>query len=257
MKYPVFICDDDQQQINIIDKIIGVSEGIIFDNYDTFFDVTSADNFQAAKQYLKKNIYDGGIYFLDIELGKKIGENNGFDLAELIKKQDKKAQIIFITTHSDLSLISFERRLGPVDYIVKPKNEMEYDQFKRRLVKTIEVSISNLKNYNFKEKMTFHYKVGRKIMNVNIDDIIYISTTNVPHKLVIVKTTGEGQFFGSINKYAKENPSLIKISQSCLVNPKNIKLVDLQKYKVTFVNDDTAEFSQSAYKKMKDLFDEH
>nr|WP_258562055.1 LytTR family DNA-binding domain-containing protein [Lactobacillus johnsonii] len=209
------------------------AEGIISDNYDIVFDIASANNFVNAKKYLEVNSYDGGIYFLDIELGREIGKNNGFDLAGLIKKQDKKAQIIFITTHADLSLISFERRLGPIDYIVKPKNEDEYTQFQQRVVETVEIAISNLKNFDFVQKMTFHYKVGRQIRNVNIDDIIYIATTGTPHKLEIVKTNGRGQFFGSISKYAKENSSLVKISQSCLVNPNNIELIDLKKYKVT------------------------
>jgi two-component system response regulator AgrA len=40
------------------------------------------------------------------------------------------------------------------------------------------------------------------------------------------------------------------------VNPNNIELIDLKKYKVTFVNGDTADFSLSEYGKMKKLFDE-
>lgn len=71
----------------------------------------------------------------------------------------------------------------------------------------------------------------------------------------MVNVRGEAQFFGSINQYAKESTALIKISQSCLANPKNIKLIDLPKYKVTFVNGDIADFSQSEYKKMQHLFD--
>lgn len=85
MKYPVFICDDDQRQINIIDKMIGIAEEIISDNHEIVFDIASANSFKTAKNYLKKNIYSGGIYLLDIELGKEIGKNNGFDLAESIK----------------------------------------------------------------------------------------------------------------------------------------------------------------------------
>ena len=148
-------------------------------------------------------------------------------------------------------MISFERRLGPVDYIVKPINEKDYDRFKQRLVATLEVSVSNIENFDYTEKLTFHYKVGRQVRNIDIDDIIYISTTKTPHKLVMVNVRGENQFFGSINQYAKESAALVKISQSCLANPKNIKLIDLPKYKVTFVNGDTVDFSQSAYKRMK------
>lgn len=220
-----------------------------------FYGLASVTTFSEAKTYLKKNVYTGGIYLLDIELGQEVGQNNGFDLAELIKSQDKRAQIIFITTHADLSLISFERRLGPVDYIVKPRNKEDYDRFKQRLVATLEISISNIENFDYTEKLTFHYKVGRQVRNIDIDDIIYISTTKTPHKLIMVNVRGENQFFGSINQYAKESAALVKISQSCLANPKNIKLIDLPKYKVTFVNGDTVDFSQSAYKRMQHLYD--
>ena len=255
MKYPVFICDDDQMQVNDIVKMIGKAEEILSDEHAIEFDVASVTTFSEAKTYLKKNVYTGGIYLLDIGLGQEVGQNNGFDLAELIKSQDKRAQIIFITTHADLSLISFERRLGPVDYIVKPRNKEDDDRFKQRLVATLEISISNIENFDYTEKLTFHYKVGRQVRNIDIDDIIYISTTKTPHKLIMVNVRGENQFFGSINQYAKESAALVKISQSCLANPKNIKLIDLPKYKVTFVNGDTVDFSQSAYKRMQHLYD--
>lgn len=255
MKYPVFICDDDPLQVNDIVKMIGMAEKILSDNFEITFDTVTANDFKTAKKYLMDNVVTGGIYLLDVELGKEVGQNNGFDLAEIIKSQDKKAQVIFITTHADLSLISFERRLGPVDYIVKPRDENDHDRFKQRLVTTLEVSISNIKNFDYTEKLTFHYKVGRQVRNVNIDDIIYISTTSTPHKLLMVNVNGQNQFFGSINQYAKESSALVKISQSCLINPKNVELVDLPNYKVTFVNGDVAEFSQSAYKTMQHLFD--
>ena len=191
MKYPVFICDDDQMQVNDIVKMIGKAEEILSDEHAIEFDVAFTTTFADAKKFLKDNIYTGGVYLLDIELGKEIGQNNGFDLAELIKNQDKRAQIIFITTHADLSLISFERRLGPVDYIVKPRNKEDYDRFKQRLVATLEISISNIENFDYTEKLTFHYKVGRQVRNIDIDDIIYISTTKTPHKLIMVNVRGE------------------------------------------------------------------
>ncbi len=255
MKYSVFVCDDDQMQVNDIVKMIGKAEEIISDDHAIAFDVASATNFVEAKEYLEDNVCNGGIYLLDIELGQEVDQNNGFDLAEFFKKQDKRAQIVFITTHADLSLISVERRLGPVDYIVKPRDSEDHDRFKQRLVATLEVAMSNIENFDYTEKLTFHYKVGRQVRNINIDDIIYISTTPTPHKLVMVNVRGKNQFFGSINQYAKESTDLIKISQSCLANPKNIKLIDLPKYKVTFVNGDTVDFSQSAYKRMQHLFD--
>ncbi|MDK7332460.1 LytTR family transcriptional regulator DNA-binding domain-containing protein [Lactobacillus crispatus] len=70
---------------------------------------------------------------------------------------------------------------------------------------------------------------------------------------VSILTTGEMQLLGSINQYAKENPMLEKINQSCLVNPKNIESIDLKQHRVSFVNGDVEDFSRSSVKMMKDF----
>lgn len=41
MRYPVFVCDDDQTQINDIVKMIGKAEEIISDEHAVAFDVAS------------------------------------------------------------------------------------------------------------------------------------------------------------------------------------------------------------------------
>ena len=81
MRYPVFVCDDDQMQVNDIVKMIGKAEEILSDEHAIEFDVAFTTTFADAKKFLKDNIYTGGVYLLDIELGKEIGQNNGFDLA--------------------------------------------------------------------------------------------------------------------------------------------------------------------------------
>ena len=255
--YPVFICDDDSSQITAIDQIVGKAEDILSDDEEVIFKTSFATNFSDAYKYLKQNKYNGGIYFLDIELGNNKNKNNGFDLAELIKKQDERAQIIFITTHDDMSLITFQRRLGPVDYIVKPKNDKEFDSFKQRLVKTIELSLDHLHKYSYMKKMTFSYRIGRLVRNVNVDDILYITTTTTPHKLLLVEINGEAQFLGSISRYAKSNSMLIQINQSCIANPKNIKAIDLDNLQIQFVNGDVQEFPQNHVTMMKRLLDHY
>lgn len=254
MQYPIFICDDDPNSIMQISKILGAAEIILSDD-DTQenkveFKIILSSSYDDANKSLKKEKISGGIYFLDIELGKDKNTNNGFDLAESIEKQDERAQIIFITTHSDMSLVSFERRLGPIDYIVKTSN---IDKLRERIVKTVEIAIHKLHEFNYMKKMTFSYKIGRIVKNINIDDVVYITTTFTPHKLLLIKTSGESQFLGSINEYAQENPMLEKISQSCLANPKNIKSIDLHDRLVSFVNGKVESFSESNISKMKKL----
>lgn len=252
MEYQVFICDDDQEQIDLTNKILGGAEIILSDDENINFNVNSATNYQDAIQFIKQHTFDGGIYFLDVELGKNVNDENGFDIAELIKSRDERAQIIFVTSHADLSIITYQRRLGPVDYIVKTDDE---EEFKKRVVKTIEVAIYQISKFNYMKKMTFSYKIGHLEKNINIDKVMYIKTTPTPHKLLLIKDSGQSQFMGSINEYDEKNPLLEKISQSCLVNPKNIVLIDFKNRLVTFKNGDLMEFSRPMIKKMKQLFE--
>lgn len=252
MEYQVFICDDDQEQIDLTSKTLGGAEVILSDDEDIRFNINSATNYQDAVRFIKEHQFDGGIYFLDVELGKDVNDENGFDIAELIKSRDERAQIIFVTSHADLSIITYRRRLGPVDYIVKTD---DFDEFKKRVVKTMEVAIYQISKFNYMKKMTFSYKIGHLEKNINIDKVMYITTTPTPHKLLLIKDSGQSQFMGSINEYDQNNPLLEKISQSCLANPKNIALIDFKNRLVTFKNGDVMEFSRPMKKKMKQLLD--
>lgn len=250
MEYSVFICDDDPEQINQTTKILGAAEIILSDEESIQFNIKTAQTYQDAVDYLHHHQFDGGLYFLDVELGKDVNDENGFDIADLIKQNDERAQIIFVTSHADLSIITYQRRLGPVDYIVKSS---DFDEYKKRIVKTIEVALYQLSKMNEMQEMTFTYKVGRRILNIPLSKVMYIITTPTPHKLLLVRSDGEAQFFGSINKYAKDNSLLEKISQSCLANPENIEVIDLKNRLVTFKNGNIEEFSRPTLPKMKKL----
>ncbi len=219
---------------NLLDVMVSV-QFILAIGEKIRFDLASQGNYQDAKAYLLSHPADGGIYFLDVELGQEVDPDNGFDLAELIKKQDDRAQIIFLTSHSDLSIITYRRRLGPVDYIVKGADPVAQ---RRRIVETVEVALDQLHKDSVAKQLTFSYRVGRQIKNIRLTDLVYITTTLTPHKLLIVKQAGEAQFLGSLSQCAKENPLLEKISQSCLVNPDNIEAIDLRRHLVSFVNGD-------------------
>ena len=254
MRYPVFICDDDPAQIVQVTETLKRAEQILSDEEKISFDLASQNNYQDAKDYLLSHPVDGGIYFLDVELGQEVDADNGFDLAELIKKQDDRAQIIFLTSHADLSIITYRRRLGPVDYIVKGADQVAQ---RRRIVETIEVALDQLHKDSVAKQLTFSYRVGRQIKNIRLTDLVYITTTLTPHKLLIVKQAGEAQFLGSLSQCAKENPLLEKISQSCLVNPDKIEAIDLRHHLVTFVNGDVEEYAVGRQKQMKALMQEH
>ena len=221
------------------------------DNPDTEIDLEIgkiAQNALDVIEYLKENPISGGIYFLDIELSQEKNAMNGIDLAEQVKQLDPRAQIIFVTAYNEYMEMTFERRIGAVDYINKSNPNLQ-----NRLNETLQDTVRRISKENYSKKMTFSYRLGRIIKNINIDDIYYISTTKAPHKLKLVKNDGTAEFAGDIKSVDKQNEFLTKVSQSYLVNPKNIVQINLKKKEITLSNGDAIKFSRRFTHVMKDM----
>ena len=144
--------------------------------------------------------------------------------------------------------MTFERRIGSVDYINKSNPHLQ-----NRLNETLQDTVRRISKENYSKKMTFSYRLGRIIKNINIDDIYYISTTKAPHKLKLVKNDGTAEFAGDIKSVDKQNKFLTKVSQSYLVNPKNIVQINLKKKEITLSNGDAIKFSRRFTHVMKDI----
>lgn len=208
---------------------------------------TTAQNADEVLNYLHDHPLDGGIYFLDIELGDN-HDLNGVDLAEKIKQLDQRAQIVFVTAYNEYMELTYRRRIGSIDYINKNNPDLQ-----QRLNETLRDAISNLSKANFSKKMTFSYRLGRIIRNVNIDDIYYVSTTKAPHKLCLVRNDGSAEFAGDIKNVDEQNEFLKKFSQSYLVNPKNIAQINLKRKEIIFPNRDAIKFSRRFTHVMKNM----
>lgn len=253
IKYSVFICDDEQEQVNILKECIRKSSIILSDEDKLEFDIIKTVNaYNDAMNFIEASSPQSGIYFLDIEIGKKLYEKNGLDLAEAIKQKDKNAQLIFITSHQDMAFLTFKRKLGAVDFIVKNGDKVD-------LQKDINYALQNatqaISNADLIKKNIFSYKFGQEVRNIKLSNVIYITTTSVGHKLRVVKTTGWGDFIGKLKEIPEKYESLVQISQSCVINPENIDKVSFREKKIYFVNGDVQYFSVRNTHKMHTLFD--
>lgn len=237
-KYKIIICDDDINQATNISLRVGIAVSMVpFDDQDIDYEIVKiATKYQEVLNYLDKLELDGGIYFLDIELDDNY---NGVNLAAEIKKRDERAQIIFITAYNEYMPMTFERRIGAVDYINKIDSH-----FQERLNETVRSALSRLLTENTPKKRIFIYHVGRQTKKISVDEISYISTTKAPHKLLLVGPHIEAQFVGDIKHVDEENDFLVKISQSCLVNPENIQSVDLRGHTIVLTNGENIKFSR-------------
>lgn len=201
--------------------------------------------------FISNNDINSGIYFLDIEIGEKINEENGLDLGELIKKKDKKAQLIFVTSHKNMAVLTFERKLGAVNFIVKTNN---VERFQEDITYSIESAIEAINKFDYIQRNTFTYKFGHDIRNINMNDVVCIRTTSIAHKLYLMKTTGWAEFIGTLKNISLKYKNLVQISESCIINPNNVEKVNLKDKSVTFINGEIEYFSVRNTKKVRTVF---
>lgn len=164
--FPIYLLEDDEAQrveyISIIKNIIMIKE------YDMQLVVATGD-----LQELMNNIVNSkeGLFFLDMEIGEQT--QAGLNLADEIRQQLPFAQIVFITTHEELSFLTLERRIAPLDYILK---EQGLDDIKQKIVKDIDATQTILKTETVQHKDILGYKIGTRFFSVPINDVIMLST---------------------------------------------------------------------------------
>ncbi|EDX43289.1 LytR/AlgR family response regulator transcription factor [Limosilactobacillus reuteri] len=254
MDYHLLVCDDDQLQAKNIATLLKMSSIILEeDDIHPNVDLIATDA-ASILDYLESNPdLTNIVAFLDIQLDKNKQSQAGLALAQQIQKKHRNAQIIFITTHEELAFLTFQRRINPLDYIVKTTNQRK---LQRRLTETLELAIRHLNQFEYIQTHTFKYKIGTRIINVNFNNILYITTTKFPHKLKIVTINGQGEFSGNIKDVEQNYSFFFKASQSALINPQNIESINTKSRIVTFINGDKIKFSRSRTKELNKIYKE-
>ena len=259
MKYPVIICDDDRTLANnLANNVKYAAENLVEDN--TAYENVEirveqvATTFEQVVSYVVAKDIQNAIYFLDIELSQNSEAKNGVDLAEFIKKQDPNAQIIFVTAYDKYAPLTYRRRIGAIDYINKA---LDQNDMMKRLEETITGAIQSINNLTKSGRKELVYKVGRRINKVEDTNIYYLENSPTQHKVTLITETGSAEFRSNISKISDENDFLVKISQSCVVNPNNIDSIDFSKKTITFPNGDEVIFARSCRKNVKDLLSKY
>lgn len=187
-----------------------------------------------------------GLYFLDMEI--QANKLAGLNIAERIRKDTPLAQIVFITTHDELSLTTLERKIAPMDYILKDKG---LEEIKQRITDDIELAQTNLQKYSHSSKDLLDYKIGSRYFSIMMDDLIMLYTQkDVPGRIFIVTKSQLAEFNGSLNTFEEEYPNLFRCNRSYLVNLENATTYDSRTRTLMFVDGSNCEVS---FRKNKEL----
>ena len=138
----VYICEDDKSQRDQYSKII--QDIIAIENLDFKVEMISEDPRKVLEHVKNVKGQGSGIYFLDIEL--KVDDLNGIILAQEIRKYDPRGFVVFVTTHSEMTLLTFKYNVEAMDYIIKDitKDNIKNIKEKFRTVQANKISQSQV-----------------------------------------------------------------------------------------------------------------
>ena len=211
-----FICEDNEKQKEKLTKII--KDIILIENYDIDLGLSTSDPYELIDNI--KETTNTGIYFLDVDLHSDI---NGIQLAEKIREYDPRGFIIFITTHAEMSYLTFIYKVEAMDYIIKDNS----NNIKQRINDCIKNAHDKYKTKSPELQKTFSIKVKDKIVNINYNDILFFETASTIHKVVLHSVNRQIEFYSKMKDLENLlDDRFIRCHNSFIVNKDKIKEID-------------------------------
>lgn len=209
----IAICEDNLKTLSEIENLVSKTLQEMDEKY-------SIDTFQTGESLfnrisLSQNYYYQ-VYFLDIELGKL----SGIDVARIIREKDSKAQIIFITSHSEFMPDAFD--VTAFHYLVKPLVPKKL----KKVLKTLLVQAN--------EKFAiFNFQINKTMYAIPINDILYFESDK--RKINIYTNKNKYSFYERMSNVIGRLPkTFVIIHKSYVVNLHNVRTV--QKSQLTMEN---------------------
>ncbi|MCW1909873.1 response regulator transcription factor [Lactiplantibacillus paraplantarum] len=237
-----FVVEDDPEQLATLKQII--KNHIMINDFDMELTLATGQA-QELLDYVEANTNVEGLYFLDIEYpGQKL---NGLSLATRIRETDVNAKIVFVSTHSEMAFLTFERRIEPLDFIVK---DLGQETVKAKVETDIRVAYERYTKQGVTSKAMFSYSKGGQLFNVPLEQVLFIETGTSRNKLVLHLIDRIVQYNGKISDETVAHPELFRVHKSFLVNPQMLVRIDKQQQLGYFENGEAVDI---AIRKVHDL----
>lgn len=236
----IFICEDAQQQRDFITTTI--RNYIMFEQLDMNIKLAT-DNPEAIIDAIKDN-EDIGLYFLDIHLNH---EMSGIMLAKEIRKYDPLGSIIFVTSHSELTYLTFVYKVSALDFIIKDDPE----SMKKRIIECLNVSyerLQHLSSKNYVDKLEI--KSGSQTLFIDYDEIIFFESSPNPHRIILHLNNRVIEFYGSLKDYETIDERFFRCHHSYIINKDHITSVNKKERIVHFTSGDHCYISIRNLKKL-------
>ena len=247
---PIYICEDNPVQLNRYSMVI--NNVIMMEEYDAklYAAVTHPEELlETLYASQQQNGITGGFYLLDIDLN---SDMTGFELAQSIRKLDSRGFIVFITTHSELAMLTFQYQVEAMDYILKDESW----KINERIRSCLEEALRRNDTALYAPKIAF--RSGSNTININQNSILYITVSGTPHKVLVVTTTGVKEFSSTLQDCLTHlSDNFIRCHKAYIVNIQYIEHVDRKSLTLTLTDGQTCIASTRGIMQVIDAIHSH
>jgi two-component system response regulator AgrA len=224
---PVYLCED--EPVLLLNYQTVIKNYLLFhEDFEMELALATSDPHELLREVAARP--QTAVYFLDIELGSDI---NGLELAQRIREIDVKGYIIFITTHSELSLMALTYQITATDFILKD-NPL---QLKERMVQCLEVVHRRHTHALESSRKALPIKISSRIFSVPFDEIVFIETLSGSHKVRVHTCNTIYETYHKLNDLEEGmDDRFFRCHKAYLVNREHIRKID-KKARVIYMSD--------------------
>ena len=239
----IFICEDNKKQLDLFTTYI--SNLILIEGFDMKIVQATSDPHQLLKEILTAEIT--GLFFLDIDLR---SDMNGLTLAQRIRQIQPRCFIVFITSHSEMSFLTFQYKAEALDFIVKDSAE----HIKSKIHECLLDVNSKYTSSNNNVTRTFTINQNDKRIVIDYNDIIFFETSNNIHKIILHARKRVIEFTGQLKDIEQQlDYRFYRCHTSYIINKDNITDIDFKELLVHMNNGETCPVSVRKKKGLKKL----
>ncbi len=220
----IVICEDDLVQLERVKKII--------ENYAMMEDngmkvVLATTNPTDVSAFLETNTAD--CYFFDIDLKHEL---TGITLGTKIREKDPIASLVYITTHAEMSYLTFIYKLAALDFIIKD----DVDILKGKVLSTLkEAHRRYLKIGEQDNIQKLQIKTTGRTHNIDFQNIYFFEASPDSHKIILHLENEHIEFYGRLKNYEGLHKDFYRCHKSFIVNKNKIANID-SKERIIFLD---------------------
>ena len=238
----IYICEDNKKQLDLFTNYI--SNTIMIESLDMEIVLSTPDPHMILKEILTRE--NTGVFFLDIDLKSDI---DGLALAQRIRQIQPRCFIIFITSHTEMSFLTFQYKVEALDFIIKDTTEHIKPKIHECLLNVQEkyTSSNNITK-------TFIINHSDKCIAIDYNDILFFETSSNIHKVILHAKKRVLEFNGHLKEIERQlDYRFYRCHRSYIINKDNISEIDFNNFIVYMKNGETCPISVRLKKGLRKL----